>query len=156
MCDTCAHDNGALQRFTDASGSQYCSWFCATVDWEERNDAAAPAEIPDEWLIVRDGHRAVTPDEAEALLRRWPWIDRRVVTPERLAQGMTVEREHGAAWNQFTNVGGDCDEVAAKIALAHLAEYPDYYDGLERMEHELAEKWAGRRIPSIFRTHNDA
>ena len=34
------------------------------------------------------------------------------------------------------NVTGDDPTVTAKIALAHLNEFPDYYTRLERMEEE--------------------
>jgi hypothetical protein len=99
---------------------------------------------------VNDKHAPVSVDVAKELLGKWTWINQSVVTPERLAQGMTVEREHGRLWNQFTDVGGDSDEVAAKIALAHMAETPDYYDRLAQMEREFEAAWEGRKKPSIF------
>lgn len=36
----------------------------------------------------------------------------------------------------LTNVTDDEPLVTAKIALAHLREFPDYYTRLERMEQE--------------------
>jgi hypothetical protein len=49
--------------------------------------------------------------------------------------GMNVELEHGLH-DLLTNVSDDDPHVTAKIALAHLNEFPDYYTRLERMEEE--------------------
>jgi hypothetical protein len=49
--------------------------------------------------------------------------------------GMNVELEHGLN-DLLTNVNDDDPHVTAKIALAHLNEFPDYYTRLERMEEE--------------------
>ncbi len=49
--------------------------------------------------------------------------------------GMDVELEHGLH-DPATNVTDDEPTTTAKIALAHLNEFPDYYTRLERMEEE--------------------
>lgn len=54
---------------------------------------------------------------------------------EQLRLGMVVELEHGLH-DHLTNVTDDEPLVTAKIALAHLREFPDYYTRLERMEQE--------------------
>ena len=54
---------------------------------------------------------------------------------EQFRAGMDVELEHGLH-DLLTNVTDDDPLVTAKIALAHLNEFPDYYDRLERMEKE--------------------
>lgn len=54
---------------------------------------------------------------------------------EQFRSGMDVELEHGAH-DPATNVTDDEPTVTAKIALAHLKEFPDYYTRLERMEEE--------------------
>ena len=41
--------------------------------------------------------------------------------------GLNIELEHGKI-NEFTNVTNDSLELTAKIALAHLNEFPNYYD----------------------------
>ena len=41
---------------------------------------------------------------------------------------------------------GDDPVTTGKIALAHMKEFPDYYDRLERMEREAERDWAGRRM----------
>ncbi len=54
---------------------------------------------------------------------------------EQLRAGMAVELEHGLR-DPPTNVTDDDPVVTAKIALAHLNEFPDYYTRLLRMEAE--------------------
>ncbi len=54
---------------------------------------------------------------------------------EQLRMGMEVELEHGLH-DLDTNVTDDDPIVTAKIALAHLNEFPDYYTRLARMERE--------------------
>jgi Protein of unknown function (DUF5661) len=54
---------------------------------------------------------------------------------EQFRAGMEVELEHGLH-DLTTNVTDDDPTVTAKIALAHLNEFPDYYTRLERMEEE--------------------
>jgi hypothetical protein len=62
---------------------------------------------------------------------------------EQFRIGMNVELEHGLH-DLLTNVSDDDPRVTAKIALAHLNEFPDYYTRLERMEEEAKRDWAGR------------
>jgi Protein of unknown function (DUF5661) len=54
---------------------------------------------------------------------------------DQFRRGMDVELEHGLR-DPTTNVTGDEPIATAKIALAHLNEFPDYYSRLERMEEE--------------------
>jgi hypothetical protein len=54
---------------------------------------------------------------------------------EQFRMGMDVELEHGTADPQ-TNVTGDDLIMTAKIARAHLNEFPDYYTRLAKMEAE--------------------
>jgi Protein of unknown function (DUF5661) len=63
---------------------------------------------------------------------------------EEFRNGMDVELEHGLH-DAGTNVTGDDPHVTAKIALAHLNEFPDYYTRLERMEEEAKRDWAAKR-----------
>jgi hypothetical protein len=46
---------------------------------------------------------------------------------------MEVEPEHRSG-DSFTNVTNSNPLITGKIALAHLNEFPDYYDMLEMME----------------------
>jgi hypothetical protein len=54
---------------------------------------------------------------------------------EQFRMGMDVELEHGRR-DPATDVTGDDPVTTAKISLAHLNEFPDYYTRLERMEDE--------------------
>jgi Protein of unknown function (DUF5661) len=54
--------------------------------------------------------------------------------------GMNVELEHGLH-DPLTNVSDDDPHVTAKIALAHLNEFPDYHTRLEQMEEEAKRDW---------------
>ncbi len=60
---------------------------------------------------------------------------------EEFRAGMDVELEHGLH-DERTNVTDDDPHTTAKIALAHLNEFPDYYTRLERMEGEAEAYWA--------------
>lgn len=56
--------------------------------------------------------------------------------------GLNIELEHGKRFPD-TNVTNDDLETTAKIALAHLNEYPNYYNkeyGLPNFEKRLKEK----------------
>lgn len=54
-------------------------------------------------------------------------------TPETFARGMNVENEHGVQDPQ-TDVTHNDPVLTAKIALAHLHEYSDYYERLKLIE----------------------
>lgn len=59
-----------------------------------------------------------------------------------LLTGMNIELEHGKV-NSKTNVTNDDIIETGKIALAHLNEFPNYYNleyGLPKFEEELAKK----------------
>jgi Protein of unknown function (DUF5661) len=58
--------------------------------------------------------------------------------------GMDVEFEHRAHDPQ-TDVTGDDPILTGKIALAHMKEFLDYYERLERMEREAEREWANKR-----------
>lgn len=55
--------------------------------------------------------------------------------------GLSVELEHGLH-DPNTNVTNDDEIMTGKIALAHLNEFPDYYNRLEKMEDEAEEYWS--------------
>ena len=80
------------------------------------------------------GHPRTTSDESkrvgDAIGVYWELFDL-----EQFRSGMDVEYEHGAHDPQ-TNVTGDDPIITGKIALAHMKEFPDYYERLERMERE--------------------
>jgi len=59
---------------------------------------------------------------------------------DQFRRGMDVELEHGLV-DPSTNVTNDDPVITGKIALAHLNEFADYYDRLEKMEEEADEFW---------------
>jgi Protein of unknown function (DUF5661) len=61
---------------------------------------------------------------------------------EQFRIGMNVELEHGLHDPQ-TNVTNSDPVTTAKIALAHLKEFPDYYTRLEHMEEEAKRDHSG-------------
>jgi Protein of unknown function (DUF5661) len=48
----------------------------------------------------------------------------------------------GGGCPRVTDVTGDDPILTGKIALAHMKEFPDYYERLERMEEAAARDWA--------------
>ena len=62
---------------------------------------------------------------------------------EQFRTGMDVEYEHGSVDPQ-TDVTGDDPVTTGKIALAHMKEFPDYYERLARMEDEAERYWAAK------------
>lgn len=59
---------------------------------------------------------------------------------DQFRRGMDVELEHGTV-DPNTNVTNDGPFITGKIALAHLNEFADYYDRLEKMEEEAEKFW---------------
>ena len=59
---------------------------------------------------------------------------------EQFRHGLDVELEHGLV-DSNTNVTDDDPLITGKIAMAHLNEFPDYYDRLEKMEEEAEQFW---------------
>jgi hypothetical protein len=62
---------------------------------------------------------------------------------DQFRMGMDVELEHGTH-DLETNVTDDDMVVTAKIARAHLNEFPDYYTRLSIMEAEAEAYWDGQ------------
>ncbi len=82
---------------------------------------------------------AFTAEEAKAIGEKlglkWDKFD-----VDQFRRGMDVELEHGSR-DSLTNVTNSDPLITGKIALAHLNEFPDYYDRLEKMEKEAEEFW---------------
>jgi len=89
-------------------------------------------------------HAPFTVDEARTAGERIgiDW-DASLFGIEQFRMGMDVELEHGTS-DPSTNVTDDDVIVTAKIARAHLNEFPDYYTRLAKME---AEAKANRAAP---------
>lgn len=87
--------------------------------------------------------REFSAEEAQELGSRIG-VDWKRIPLEEFRRGLSVELEHGAHDPQ-TNVTNDDPLTTAKITLAHLKEFPDYYTRLGRMEKEADAYWAGKR-----------
>lgn len=64
-------------------------------------------------------------------------IDLRRVPLKYFRKGIIAELEHANV------TGGDLD-VTTKIVIAHLQEFPDYYQRLEIMENDADSFWKGK------------
>ncbi len=62
---------------------------------------------------------------------------------DQFRRGMDVELEHGII-DLNTNVTNNDPVTTGKIALAHLNEFPDYYDRLYAMEEEAEKHWKNK------------
>ncbi len=71
-------------------------------------------------------------------------VDWAVVGVDEFRHGMEVELEHGRR-HPLTNVTNDDLLMTGKIALAHIVEFPDYYQRLAKMEAEAQVYWARRK-----------
>ena len=69
-------------------------------------------------------------------------IDCRDVDMQQLRAGIEVEMEHVAGDKRLESQR--MNEMATKIALDHLAEFPDYYTALYEMERTLEKKHGGQ------------
>lgn len=63
---------------------------------------------------------------------------------ESFRRGMDIELEHGLV-NPLTNVTNDDPILTGKIALAHLNEFPDYYERLDEMEVAAEDFWKSQK-----------
>ena len=76
-------------------------------------------------------------------------VNLNVVSINTLKKGIKVELEHGKR-NEITNITNDSVLLSMIIALAHLEEYPNYYEELEKMEKKLDKQWKNKKKPNIF------
>lgn len=79
-----------------------------------------------------------SPDEAKQIGEKLG-IDWSKFDIDQFRRGMEVELEHGTR-DPKTNVTDDDALITGKIALAHLNEFADYYDRLDKMEKEAEGK----------------
>lgn len=89
--------------------------------------------------------KEITLKQADTLSQKYH-IDHTVVPFDQWVFGLNIELEHGSR-NPLTNITNDDLDMTAKITLAHLMEFPNYYEKLEKMEQELEEQWKGYSSP---------
>ena len=73
-----------------------------------------------------------------------------VVSLDTLKMGVKIEMEHGLIMPK-TNVTDDNLMKTLKIALAHLDEFPDYYERLLKMEKKAKKYWKNKKKSSIWK-----
>lgn len=71
-------------------------------------------------------------------------VDWTSIPLDQFRQGLAVELEHGTR-DPITNVTNDDTLLTGKIALAHLKEFPDYYERLAQLEKAADEYWAKQK-----------
>jgi Protein of unknown function (DUF5661) len=67
---------------------------------------------------------------------------------EEFRRGMDVELEHGRR-DPATNITDDDPMLTGKIALAHLREFPEYYERLDAWERSFEPNRSEPRAESI-------
>lgn len=77
-------------------------------------------------------------------------VNFKVFPIERFREAMDVELEHGTRYGGLANVTNNELLLTAMIVVAHLIEFPDYYERLEEMEKEAKRYWRRRRKPEIL------
>jgi len=91
-------------------------------------------------------------DQVAINLARKVNLNLHVVDLKWFKAGLIVELEHNQP--NFTNVVHDNLLIVAKITMAHLMEFPDYYQRLKRMEHSADKFWRTHRKPHILLRNN--
>lgn len=64
--------------------------------------------------------------------------------------GLNVELEHGKKFGLITNITNNNLNITAKIVIAHLIEFPDYYKRLLKLETAADKYWSTKKKPNIF------
>ncbi len=85
-----------------------------------------------------------TPKQAKEISKRLKinWLKVKY-NLEQFRHGMDIELEHGRI-NKNTNVTNDNPLMTGKIALAHLDEFPDYYNRLDKLETAAEKFWKNK------------
>lgn len=71
-------------------------------------------------------------------------IDPKVIKPKMWNYALNVESEHN-------DITGNDLFLTSKIVLAHLLEFPNYYQYLKKMESKLNKYWEHKVKPVIFK-----
>lgn len=78
-------------------------------------------------------------------------INTNVVSKKTLREALLVELEHGRRFKKYgLNVTNDNILTTAKIAMAHIAEYPDYYSRLSKLEESAKKYWTTKEKKPVF------
>ena len=92
----------------------------------------------------------ISKTEAKKLFIKYN-INKDVISLEDWHTGLNVECEHGSMISKLTNVTHDSKDIISKIVIAHILEFPNYYQYLTKMEQKLEKYWSKKQKPkSIF------
>jgi len=85
--------------------------------------------------VLKCAEEKLSIDVSNALLR------------EQILKGYVVELEHGTQLKDWrANVTNDAMRETLQIAWAHILEFPDYYDWLEKMEDSAKVYWESQDV----------
>ena len=91
----------------------------------------------------------ITKSQAIKLAKKYK-INLDVIDINEWHYGLNVELEHGTKFGTFTNITNNNLSITAKIVIAHLTEFPDYYKRLLKLETQADKYWNSRNKPNIF------
>lgn len=84
------------------------------------------------------------------LLAKYFNLNLKIISFSYWKYGLEVELEHGTKFGSITNVTNNDLIKTAQITLAHLIEFPDYYERLYKMEKDAEKYWLNKNKPNIF------
>lgn len=91
----------------------------------------------------------ISAKKVDGLIKKYN-INTDAVSKETIIYAIGVELEHGKRYGAMTNIINDNIELSLRIALAHLSEFPNYYEYLRKMETKLDAFWTKKKKPSIY------
>jgi hypothetical protein len=87
--------------------------------------------------------------QAEKLAKHYK-INLDIINFDEWHYGLNVELEHGKKFGIITNITNNNLSITAKIVIAHLTEFPDYYKRLLKLETAADKYWSTKKKPNIF------
>ena len=82
----------------------------------------------------------VTDAQADGVIRALG-LNPAAVSTKTMGKALQVEMEHGSMFGAVTDVTENDLVATGRVGLAHLMEFRDYYERLERMEEEADAEW---------------
>lgn len=91
----------------------------------------------------------ITKKQASALAKKLD-INLNTINLDEWVYGLNVELEHGKKFGAITNITNNSLILTARIVIAHLLEFPDYYKRLKIMEKKADTYWKNKTKKSLF------
>lgn len=86
----------------------------------------------------------VTIPQAKKLSKEFH-INHDIIPFEDWKYGLNVELEHGKKFGAITNITNNNLSLTARIVIAHITEFPDYYQRLRKMEKKAEKYWENKK-----------